>query len=78
MALQRKDQYKSPGMEDKPQLPTLRRCHAKLLECRQNPDLPYLNPFGSLRHFNSRNEVDLELARLEQLTREFETVNEDA
>ena len=50
---------------DTPTLRSLRKCHAKLLECRQDCRKPYLDPFGSVRHFKNRNEVDCELQRLE-------------
>ncbi|MDE2674196.1 MAG: hypothetical protein OXH65_03725 [Paracoccaceae bacterium] len=50
---------------DTPTLSSLKRCHAKLIECRRDPRLPYLDPFGTVRHFKNRNEVDCELQRLE-------------
>ena len=50
---------------DRPTIETLKRCHASLLECMQNPGLPYLNPFGTVLHFKTRNEVRNELSRLE-------------
>lgn len=58
----------------------LKRCHAKLLECRQDHRRPYLNPDGDVLHFKSRNQVDLELQRLEiQISQLQESeVTEDA